>query len=121
MIVKQIVNLKKVVVDSDLKVSLTLEFIAADRAGKERVFELIKMQGEVLEASFDFDTSRHASSGPRYQTKQEVTAHAVASFLLDCAKNVLIRKRTGQGTSPLCLLLLPCWRSLILMPLCRVG
>jgi hypothetical protein len=50
--VKQIVNLKKVVVDSDLKVSLTLEFIAADRAGKERVFELIKMQGEVLEASF---------------------------------------------------------------------
>jgi hypothetical protein len=53
MIVKQIVNLKKVVVDSDLKVSLTLEFIAADRAGKERVFELIKMQGEVLEASFE--------------------------------------------------------------------
>ncbi len=51
--VKQIVNLKKVVVDSDLKVSLTLEFIAADRAGKERVFELIKMQGEVLEASFE--------------------------------------------------------------------
>ena len=53
MLVKQIVNLKKVVVDSDLKVSLTLEFIAADRAGKERVFELIKMQGEVLEASFE--------------------------------------------------------------------
>lgn len=53
MIVKQIVNLKKVVVDSDLKVSLTLEFIAADRVGKERVFELIKMQGEVLEASFE--------------------------------------------------------------------
>jgi len=53
MIVKQIVNLKKVVVDSDLKVSLTLEFIAGDRAGKERVFELIKMQGEVLEASFE--------------------------------------------------------------------
>ena len=53
MLVKQIVNLKKVVVDSDLKVSLTLEFIAADRAGKERIFELIKMQGEVLEASFE--------------------------------------------------------------------
>ncbi len=53
MLVKQIVNLKKVVVDSDLKVSLTLEFIAADRAAKERVFELIKMQGEVLEASFE--------------------------------------------------------------------
>ena len=53
MIVKQIVNLKKVVVDSDLKVSLTLEFIAGDLAGKERVFELIKMQGEVLEASFE--------------------------------------------------------------------
>jgi len=53
MLVKQIVNLKKVVVDSDLKVSLTLEFIAGDRAGKERVFELIKMQGEVLEASFE--------------------------------------------------------------------
>ena len=53
MLVKQIVNLKKVVVDSDLKVSLALEFIAADRAGKERVFELIKMQGEVLEASFE--------------------------------------------------------------------
>jgi len=53
MLVKQIVNLKKVVVDSDLKVALTLEFIAADRAGKERIFELIKMQGEVLEASFE--------------------------------------------------------------------
>jgi|APFre7841882630_1041343.scaffolds.fasta_scaffold422783_1 hypothetical protein len=74
--VKQIVNLKKVVVDSDLKVSLTLEFIAADRAGKERVFELIKMQGEVLEAAFEqAQVSMPFPVDARVESKEREVAH----------------------------------------------
>ena len=50
---KQIVNIKKVSVDSDLKVTIQVEFIASNREAKENVFKLIGMQGDVVEASFD--------------------------------------------------------------------
>ena len=43
----QMVNIKKVAIDSELKVSVTLEFMASDQAGKENVFKLIQMQGDV--------------------------------------------------------------------------
>ncbi len=43
----QMVNIKKVGVDSELKVSVTLEFMATDQSGKENVFKLIQMQGDV--------------------------------------------------------------------------
>jgi hypothetical protein len=50
---KQIVNIKRVSVDSDLKVTVTLEFIASNTVSKENVFHLIEMQGDVVEASFE--------------------------------------------------------------------
>ena len=43
----QMVNIKKVGVDSELKVTVTLEYKATDQAGKENVFKLIQMQGDV--------------------------------------------------------------------------
>ena len=48
---KQIVNIKKVSVDSDLRVTVTLEFIASNGASKENVFRLIELQGDIVEAS----------------------------------------------------------------------
>lgn len=48
---RQIVNIKKVSVDSDLRVTVVLEFIAANGASKENVFRLIELQGDVVEAS----------------------------------------------------------------------
>ncbi len=48
---RQIVNIKKVSVDSDLRVTVTLEFIASNAASKEKVFRLIELQGDVVEAS----------------------------------------------------------------------
>lgn len=48
---RQIVNIKKVSVDSDLRVTVTLEFIASNGASKENVFRLIELQGDVVEAS----------------------------------------------------------------------
>jgi len=50
---KQIVNIRRVSVDSELKVTVTLEFIASNPQSKENVFSLIEMQGEVVEASFE--------------------------------------------------------------------
>ena len=50
---RQIVNIKKVSVDSELKVSVLVEFIASNREAKENVFSLIEMQGDVVEASFE--------------------------------------------------------------------
>jgi signal peptidase I len=49
---KQIVNIKRVQVDSELKVTVIIEFIAADKESKENIFSLIGMQGDVVEASF---------------------------------------------------------------------
>lgn len=49
---KQLVNIKRVQVDSELKVSVVIEFIAGDKSSKENVFNLISMQGDVVEASF---------------------------------------------------------------------
>ncbi len=49
---RQVVNIKRVQIDSELKVTVVAEFIASDRAGKENVFRLIEMQGDVVEASF---------------------------------------------------------------------
>jgi|GEM_PF-3375653 len=48
---RQVVNIKKVSVDSDLRVTVVLEFIASSGASKENVFSLIEMQGDVVEAS----------------------------------------------------------------------
>ena len=50
---KQIVNIRRVSVDSELKVTVTLEFIAVTPESKDNVFHLIGMQGEVVEASFE--------------------------------------------------------------------
>lgn len=50
---RQIVNIKKVSVDSELKVTVQVEFIASSREAKENVFQLIEMQGDVIEASFE--------------------------------------------------------------------
>ena len=44
-------NIKKVSVDSDLRVTVVLEFIAANGASKGNVFSLIEMLGDVVEAS----------------------------------------------------------------------
>lgn len=49
---KQIVNIKKITIDSDLKVAVVMEFIASNKESKENVFNLIGMQGEIIEASF---------------------------------------------------------------------
>lgn len=49
---RQLVNIKKVSIDSELKVSVIVEFIASGRDERENVFELIEMQGDVVEASF---------------------------------------------------------------------
>jgi hypothetical protein len=46
---RQIVNIKKVSVDSELKAVVQLEFIASDRTAKENIFELIQMQGDAAE------------------------------------------------------------------------
>ena len=48
---RQIVNIKRVSVDSDLRVTVVLEFIASNAASKENVFSLIELQGDVVEAS----------------------------------------------------------------------
>jgi hypothetical protein len=48
---RQIVNIKKVSVDSDLRLTVILEFIASIGARKENVFRLIELQGDVVEAS----------------------------------------------------------------------
>jgi len=50
---RQIVNIKKVSVDSELKVTVTVEFIASNRESKENVFNLIELQGDVVEVSFE--------------------------------------------------------------------
>ncbi|MEM7827853.1 MAG: hypothetical protein QW561_00780 [Candidatus Aenigmatarchaeota archaeon] len=50
---RQLVNIKKVSVDSELKVSVVVEFLASDRDSKENVFNLIEMQGDAVEASFE--------------------------------------------------------------------
>ena len=46
---RQIVNIKKVSVDSELRAVVQLEFIASDRTAKENIFELIQMQGDAAE------------------------------------------------------------------------
>lgn len=48
---RQIVNIKRVQVDSELKVTVILEFMVASLKSKENVFRLIEMQGDVVEAS----------------------------------------------------------------------
>jgi len=49
---RQLVNIKRVQIDSELKVTVILEFMAKGHDGKENVFSLIKMQGDIVEASF---------------------------------------------------------------------
>jgi len=49
---RQLVNIKKVTIDSDKKVCVQVEFLAANQDSKENVFSLIQLQGEVVEASF---------------------------------------------------------------------
>lgn len=48
---RQIVNIKRVQVDSELRVTVVLEFMATNLQSKENVFSLIEMQGDVVEAS----------------------------------------------------------------------
>lgn len=48
---KQIVNIKKVSVDSELRVTAVLEFIASNAAAKGNVFRFIRLQGNVVEVS----------------------------------------------------------------------
>jgi hypothetical protein len=48
---RQIVNIKRVQVDSELRVTVVLEFMATNLESKENVFRLIEMQGDVVEAS----------------------------------------------------------------------
>lgn len=50
---KQLVNIKKVAVDSELKVTVTVEFIASSRESKQNVFDLIELQGDVVEVTFE--------------------------------------------------------------------
>ena len=50
---RQLVNIKKVSIDSDRKVSVLVEFMATNRESKDNVFSLIEMQGEVTEVSFE--------------------------------------------------------------------
>jgi len=47
---RQIVNIKKVSVDCDLKVTVILEFMASNSESKENVFRLVELQGDVVEA-----------------------------------------------------------------------
>jgi len=49
---RQMVNIKRVQVDSELKVTVILEFMAEGHDGKKNVFSLIEMQGDIVEASF---------------------------------------------------------------------
>ncbi len=49
---RQIVSIKKVSIDSDHKVSVLVEFMAATRESRDNVFRLIEMQGEAVEVSF---------------------------------------------------------------------
>jgi hypothetical protein len=46
---KQMVNIKKVSVDSERRVSLTIEYLATDEKARENVFKLIDLQGEMAE------------------------------------------------------------------------
>lgn len=66
---RQIVNVKKVTIDSDKKVSVVVEFLAGDRISKENVFSLIEMQGDVVEASF---------SASQMELPMRETAHELA-------------------------------------------
>lgn len=45
----QLVNIKKVAIDSDRKVAVTIEFLATDDKARENVFKLIDLQGEMAE------------------------------------------------------------------------
>lgn len=45
----QLINIKKVSIDCELKVSVTIEFMATEEASKENVFKLIQMQGNIAE------------------------------------------------------------------------
>lgn len=49
---KQVVNIKKVAIDSELKVTVQVEFIAANTETKQRVFDLIGLQGDIVEVEF---------------------------------------------------------------------
>ena len=83
----QMVNIKKVGVDSELKVSVTLEFMASDQAGKENVFKLIQMQGDVAcltvtaaqgelfdEASKDAASDAKGGNGKKTEEREPVHA-----------------------------------------------
>lgn len=48
---KQALIIKKVTIDNDLKVNVLLEFGAL--GSKDNVFDLISMQGEAVEATFE--------------------------------------------------------------------
>ena len=83
----QMVNIKKVGVDSELKVTVTLEFMATDQAGKENVFKLIQMQGDVScltvtaaqgelfdEASKDAASDAKGGNGKKTEEREPVHA-----------------------------------------------
>lgn len=46
---KQLANIKKVTVNSDNKVTITLEFMALDNSSKKNITELIGYQGSAVE------------------------------------------------------------------------
>lgn len=48
---KQIAVIKKVSIDSDLKVSILFEFVADNVDSKNNIFEIVKMQGNAVEIS----------------------------------------------------------------------
>jgi hypothetical protein len=48
---RQLVNIKKVSIDSDRKVSVLVEFMATSRESKDNVFGLIELQGTAVEIS----------------------------------------------------------------------
>jgi len=50
---RQVMNIKKVSIDNELKVTITLEFTASGNESKENVFELIRMQEDMVEVSFE--------------------------------------------------------------------
>lgn len=45
----QLINIKKVSIDSELKVAVTIEFMATEEQSKENVFRLIQLQGDIAE------------------------------------------------------------------------
>jgi hypothetical protein len=66
-VVAQLINIRKVSIDSELKVSLTIEFMATEEKSKENVFKLIQLQGDIAEMTVrpsQQDLFEHAPVAP---------------------------------------------------------